>query len=53
MSGQTATRSDGFDWADAEPYAWWPPHGSERACHEGECARCELERERDEAEGGY
>lgn len=31
------------------PYAHWPPHGSERACHEGDCRRCELEQARDEA----
>ena len=31
------------------PYAHWPRHGSERACGEGECRRCELEQARDEA----
>jgi len=31
------------------PYAHWPRHGSERACGEGDCRRCELEQARDEA----
>jgi hypothetical protein len=36
------------EWAE-RPFAHWPPHGSPRACGEGDCRRCELEREHDEA----
>ena len=34
--------------AEDTPYAHWPRHGSERACGEGDCRRCELEQARDE-----
>lgn len=37
-----------LDDGDREPYAHWPAHDSERACHEGDCTRCGLEQERDE-----
>jgi hypothetical protein len=48
LNGQPDGDLSPVDYAE-RPFAHWPPHGSPRACGEGDCRRCELEREHDEA----